>query len=124
MKVHPKGTRVLVKILASEEHKTKAGLIIPSSAVAASPGGDPTEMAKAMGPTLVPVILVEVGEGKYNQETGTYNGSRYAGMEGQKFCMRFSPSAVIHIDFIPWDHQLALIQEDVLAGHLEEEAPA
>lgn len=121
MKIHPRGTRIRVKILSSEERKTKGGVIIPARAVAAEPGGDPSEMAKAMGPTLVLVVLLEVGEGKYNQETGTYNGSRYADKIGKTFLMRFSPSALIHIDFIPWNHNEALVQEDVLAAELEYE---
>lgn len=106
-----------VRIL-SHEFKSEKGIIMPGLALPGMSGGG--EGNKEAGvPTIKLIEIVAVGEGKLNNVTGEFMGSRYK--PGQKCLLRHGISAIAHIDYIPGTHNEAIVQEDTIVAILDEE---
>jgi co-chaperonin GroES (HSP10) len=131
---HPVGPRVKIKILPNES-KTKAGIHLPDItfgeklARATAPQGNPDKPEAGSGAMLTSLQLarvLEVGEGRFNPENGTYRGSRYK--ENDLVYIRVGPSAQVHMDITPEDAKILLVLEDLIVarveGEIEDEAAA
>lgn len=114
MRLKPMGSRLLVKML-SNEYVTGGGiLVVPGLEIASDSGGGAAGPEGPKGPVLQLVEILDVGEGKLNPTTNTFNGSRF--QVGQRALMRIGMSAQVHIDFVPGKHNEALVQEDTIAS--------
>lgn len=118
MKIHPTGSRVLVRIL-SHEFQSIGGIIMPGSAIPGSPETGHGEGGPGT-PTIKVVEILRVGQGKLNPATGTFMGSNWK--PGEKALMRHGISAVVHIDYVPGRSNEAMVQEDTLVARVEFDA--